>query len=280
MKNKFRLIILIFVCFLSLFMIACKNENHTQYTEGIQYSLSSDGSYYYVSRYNGDRSNVVIAPKYNDFPVRSIGQSAFSKCELLESIKIPEGVTSIEDYAFGGCSNLVNIEIPKSIISIGYNVFNDCVRLKYNKYNDMRYLGNSKNPYLVLVGGIPNTMAVEVHRNTKLLGNYCFYNLKGLTSVTLPNGVINIGDSAFYNCRKLAHIKIPNSVTSIGNKAFYNCSSLETAVIPKSVTNIGEHAFYGCTELIIYCEVNSRPIGWERQWYNEVKKIVWGYKES
>jgi hypothetical protein len=109
MKNKFRLIILIFVYFLSLFMIACKNEKHTQYTEGIQYSLSSDGSYYYVSRYNGDRRNVVIAPKYNDFPVRSIGQYAFSKCEVLESIKIPEGVTSIEDYAFAYCTSIKSI---------------------------------------------------------------------------------------------------------------------------------------------------------------------------
>ena len=67
--------------------------------------------------------------------------------------------------------------------------------------------------------------------------------------MTIPNSVTSIGDWAFYECRGLTSIEIPNSVTSIGEAAFAYCSGLTSVTIGNSVTSIGEAAFFGCTNL-------------------------------
>ena len=46
--------------------------------------------------------------------------------ELITSITIPDGVTSIPDYAFRVCDSLTSITIPDSVISIGWGAFRDC----------------------------------------------------------------------------------------------------------------------------------------------------------
>ena len=57
--------------------------------------------------------------------VTTIGDSAFQDCKSLESIRIPESVTSIEDYAFYGCRSLESITLPESLREDGRRAFND-----------------------------------------------------------------------------------------------------------------------------------------------------------
>ena len=81
----------------------------------------------------------------------------------------------------------------------------------------------------------------------------------------------------FYNCYSLTSVVIGDSVTSIGDRAFEDCSSLTSIVIPDSVTSIGESAFYGCDSLTIYCEAESKPIGWSYSWNYSNCPVVWDY---
>jgi len=62
--------------------------------------------------------------------VTSIGDKAFQQCRKLESINIPNGVTNIGDYAFSGCENLKSIIIPSSVKYIGSGAFSGCANLK------------------------------------------------------------------------------------------------------------------------------------------------------
>src|SRR5258708_39283947 len=52
--------------------------------------------------------------------------------------------------------------------------------------------------------------------------------------------VIAIGDFAFYTIQSITSVTIPNSITSIGGCAFDSCSDLTRVSVPNSVTNSGE----------------------------------------
>ena len=110
---------------------------------------------------------------------------------------------------------------------------------------------------IVILGGnysgdivIPSEITHNnVTHSVTSIGDFAFYDCKGLTSITIPNSVTSIGDYAFYDCKGLTSIVIPNGVTSIGNNVFYNCSGLTSIEIPNSVTSIGEYAFADCSGL-------------------------------
>ena len=85
------------------------------------------------------------------------------------------------------------------------------------------------------------------------------YKYKGAaTDVVIPDGVVEIANEAFYNMRGITSIKIPDSVKWIGSKrytfgelgAFFDCSDLKRINIPDSVEHIGRNApFSGCKNL-------------------------------
>ena len=65
-----------------------------------------------------------------DYAVKIIGESAFSGCNSLSSVVIPNSVTSIGKSAFQGCTGLASVTIPSSVTSIGSYAFFGCSSLK------------------------------------------------------------------------------------------------------------------------------------------------------
>lgn len=54
-----------------------------------------------------------------------------------ETYNIPESVTSIGDWAFSGCELLTNINIPDSVIRVGFRAFSDCKNLNPKNKDDI-----------------------------------------------------------------------------------------------------------------------------------------------
>ena len=198
-------------------------------TEGVEYALSSDGTYARVVGYKGNSARVIIADKYEGVPVTRIGEAVFYSCTSLTSIAIPDSVTDIGSGAFRGCTNLTSIAIPDSVTSLGEKAFYGCKSLT----------------------------SVTIGNGVISIGERAFFNCTSLTSITIPESITSIGELAFYNCTSLASITIHGNVTSIGEYVFYGCTSLASIIIPDNVTSIDEYAFYVCKSLTSVTIPNS-----------------------
>ena len=206
--------------------------------DGILYSSDFRivyGAIYWKSVFNIDNrskkicANAFLSNRFNKNKLKSIGLSnieyigiaAFSGCESLQSVTIPNSVTSIGDRAFSSCKSLQSVTIPNSVTSIGDRVFIRCKSLQ----------------------------SVTIPNSVTSIGDRAFYLCESLQSVTIPNSVTSIGDEAFSSCTSHQSVTILNSVTSIGYEAFSSCTSLQSVTIPNSVTSIGNSAFSGCNTL-------------------------------
>ena len=179
-----------------------------------------------------------------------IGDYAFSGCSSLTSVIIGSSVTSIGESAFSRCNSLTSVTIPDSVTSIGDYAFSGCTSLQYHIEGNLKYLGNTNNPYLYLAGVTSTSITnATINENCKFIGSSAFSSCDSLRSIEIPDNVTSIGSSAFSNCDSLTSVVIPDSVTSIGFMAFYDCESLTSIVIPDSVTNIGSYAFEYCDSL-------------------------------
>ncbi len=114
-----------------------------------------------------------------------------------------------------------------------------------------------KSRYALYVGGTLVEGDLVIPEGVTSIGDYAFYNCKGLTGITIPDSVTSIGWCAFNGCTGLTSITIPDSVTSIGSSAFDGCTGLTSITIPDSVTSIGSYAFKGCTGLTSVSIPNS-----------------------
>ena len=90
--------------------------------------IPNDGSVTSIGRYAFSGCNSLTTITIPD-SVISIGDGAFSGCSSLTTITIPDRVTTIGFYAFSGCSSLSSIIIPESVTSIGYYAFYYCTSL-------------------------------------------------------------------------------------------------------------------------------------------------------
>lgn len=89
-------------------------------------------------------------------------------------------------------------------------------------------------------------LTLQSNSNLTAIGNYAFYNLTKLATLSIPSSLTSIGNYAFYYCYNLTGFSIPSSVTGIGDSAFYGCTKFSSS-IPGSVTTIGSSAFKNCT---------------------------------
>ena len=183
--------------------------------------------------------------------VTNIGDSAFSECKSLTSIKIPNSVTNIGNDVFWGCSSLTSINIPNNVTNIGDSAFG-CCRSLSNINIPSSVVNINGNPFCNWNGDLHNESKAFIYEHQVLFNKdkttLIAYRSKE-KSYIIPNSVTNIGDNAFWGCSSLTSINIPDSVTNIGDEAFSWCESLTKINIPDGMTHIGDEAFSWCENI-------------------------------
>ena len=211
--------------------------------DDLTFTLINDGTEYRVTDCNESATDSLDIPSvYDDLPVTSIGYRAFANSGL-NSITIPNSVTSIGSEAFNECINLTSAIFEGDAPTFGTEIFTgSSVTVNYYSYNtgwSSTFAGN------LAVDINPMTFTL-INNNTEYSVSDCLTSASG--SLEIPSTyndlpVTSVGNSAFQDCTSLTSITIPDSVTSIGQYAFLSCSNLTSITIPNSVTSIGRQAF-------------------------------------
>jgi len=207
----------------SLFVSSCSSSLPAQETE--QVSSASETEFVFAERpdgslslkkYEGDKTELVVPYEYDGKKITAIASFAFKDNENLNSVTLPEGMTTVEPCAFAGCTSLAEISLPESAVYISKESFSD-------------------TPWYSSLG--EGFVAVN--------GTVLEYkgNEEALSSLEIPKGIRRIGDKAFAGL-DVKSVTLPDSVTSVGERAFYGCDSLMKIVIPEGITHIGYAAFH------------------------------------
>lgn len=131
-NNKKTLQLIVLILILTTFMIGCSSNKEKQPSSSTQTTTegeSLDALSYLVYKDHveiiglkkQDAQEINIPATIENLPVTHIGDYAFSSCDSLRSITLPDSVTSIGNYAFEELNSLSSIVIPDSVINIeGY----------------------------------------------------------------------------------------------------------------------------------------------------------------
>ena len=237
--------------------------------QDVYWAMNNDGTLYIYGE--GDIDIYPCSPWY-------------SYKESIKTVKISNGITSIDWHAFYDCANLTSITIPDSVTRIGYKAFSNCEKLTDITIPD--------SVTRILEGAFydcASLTSITIPDSITSIENSTFENCTSLTSITIPDSVTSIeafafdyprgyslersiyinslkkwceidfenyysnpmsrGSELYLNNFLIKEIKIPNNITNINDYTFCGCRSLTSVTIPDSVTSIGGGAFNKCTSL-------------------------------
>mmetsp|Transcript_36712 Transcript_36712/g.89072 ORF Transcript_36712/g.89072 Transcript_36712/m.89072 type:complete len:612 (-) Transcript_36712:113-1948(-) len=172
--------------------------------------------------------------------VKDIGSGAFSFCDSLVDVYLPEGLVTISDSLFYYCEALRQITIPSTVEVIGTRAFAGCNLLENVKFNNkLEIIGNGA------FTACESLSAITLPPTLVRIGEAAFYD-SPIAQIHLPEGLLFLGSSAFACCRELRSVKIPSTLERIEYVSFAFCSSLTEVHFQEGLKIIGRQAFSGC----------------------------------
>lgn len=214
--------------------------------------------------------------------VEVIGKEAFMYCTSLTAVHFGGGekkciVDTIEEGAFSYCVNLPEISFPDTLRTIDDDAFLKCLSLERVNLNKVSYIGAA-----AFVGTaiseitIPETLTETYHyfegetdtgsyehgpfagynlkkvvfsKGIKKIPDYILGGARGVTDITIPEGVKEIGAGAFEYCTELKKISLPEGIETVNGEALRNCTELTEISFPDTLKTVKEDAFFGCDKL-------------------------------
>ena len=204
----------------------------------------------------------------------SIPDEGFKGCSALESVVIPESVTTMGQYAFNNCSALADVTLSKNVTTIPMGCFYGCSQLATLVVPEGV---QSIAPLAFFSSGLKN---VVLPQSLLTIGGAAFFSCKSLKSLVIPKNVNAIGANLLDDCDidNLAvesgnetfsspdgcgcvinqdntilygsnNARIPSTVKKIASNAFYHLSSLTELELPAGLESIGSIAFSGASNL-------------------------------
>ena len=157
--------------------------------------------------------------------ITTIGESCFRSCAKLDNVKLPNNLTTLNPYTFDGCTNLKNLELSKALLTLGVqslmNTALTTLKLPSNLNNigiaaisisTLQEIDTSENNYFEFKNGVLYSKDIKI----------LIMALSNVTSINMENSVETIQGFAFSNCSRLLNINLTENVKSIGEGVFGN----------------------------------------------------------
>ena len=184
-------------------------------------------------------TDIIVASYYHGYPVKWIGESAFSGLTQIKSIRLSDTVENIQSYAFRDCTSLESIYIGSGFKVFKSNAFWGCGNISKIEINPGNEVFEGVNCIIeksrkALVLGCRTTVIPSDGSVTRIDG-LAFKDVIGLTSITIPEGVTLLSEDAFSGCPDLKSIHFSSTVDSFELVSVMGCDALEVITVdPKN----------------------------------------------
>ena len=207
----------------------------------------------------------------------SILDHAFLGCSNLTVVTMPDSVTFVGENAFPAVKKLViatgsqkitkvmvvnagsltEIVIPNTVTYVQKGALDGCIAVQGTTHNDIVYLGNAENPYLLLYKAPTTITEATIHQDVKLIYAGAFAGCSSLVG-TQADGVVYLGNPenpymVIYDVPKdIKDLTLRAETKFIYDGAFNNCTSLRRLTITDKLYPNDYTQFAGCgiTELM------------------------------
>jgi hypothetical protein len=221
----------------------------------LAYQVEIDGIYYnkidnatvevtYKESSGNSYSGDIVIPSQitvngNSYNVTSVSENAFSRCDELTSVVIPNSVTTLGINTMFNSQKLQKVVIGNSIKELPFGMCADCVKLSSVTLGES-VTSTGSNAFK----GCTSLESIILPQSVTNIEGYSFAQ-SGLVSIVIPDAVKNIGSAAFFECYSLSTVKMSANVEYIDINAFNGCSKLTALELPNTITTIRLGALNG-----------------------------------
>ena len=254
-----------------------------------------------ILSYTGSETTLTLLDEYDSFPITTIAPNVFKNNTILESLTVGLNVRQIGDEAFNNMTHLKYIGLSGKTILIGSNLLSGCTQLEtlvlssQAPYPLAYYFGDQINNVpatltkikfgngstgfdATLINSPMNQITLELAEDTTKVYNSQFFECQNITSIIIPNNIIEIEDYGFFDSSLENIIFEENSqLSTIGMHAFDRIE-LEYFIIPETVTHIGYSAFTRISGEI-YAYATEKLPNWNDQWLFVEQQVQWSIKD-
>ncbi len=163
-----------------------------------------------ITAYTGfDADRVVIPAEIDGRPVVSIGENVFKNTTVSEVV-LPDSIKAILGGAFSGCERLQHIDLPDSLEYLGDRCFAS------SGLTALRFPDRLKTISEGCCGGCANLSDVTFGQQVQTIQGSAFHACKKLQTVSFPESLLRVDNDAFEKTA-ITRFIFPAGVKEVGD---------------------------------------------------------------
>ncbi len=192
--------------------------------------------------------------------VTSLGKGTFLMCDNMKSIRA-FGVKRLDMQTFANNTRLEEIALSSEIDTSNFkkDVFTGCNSIRDIHLSD-GYSCHADDLINVLLSDedthpVVKAIAESIYQSMKIENGSLYKLYVNLKTFEMPEGIRCIEKSCFYDKKGIVSMTFPSSLERIRSNAFGNCINLEQVTFKGRDVTIDDGAFRGCSNLkrIVLC---------------------------